>query len=123
MKGVLILSASFFFAALLSFIPAHADDPPASPGQSTAEQPLSEPVAAGQKTTEETAAQREAYAKSLFEGRCQMCHQLPEPGMLKPEQWKLILTTMQQRMQQAKVPPLTEDETSRLLEYLDARAR
>ena len=70
-----------------------------------------------------TTAEREAYAKSLFEGRCQMCHQLPEPGMLKPKQWKLILTTMQQRMQHASVPPLTEDETERLLEYLSERAR
>ena len=73
--------------------------------------------------TEESAAEREALAKSLFEGRCQMCHQLPEPDMLKPKQWKLMLMTMQQRMQQANVPPLTEDETERLLEYLSARAR
>ena len=82
-----------------------------------------EPSVAEQEGTEETAAEREAWAKSLFEGRCQMCHQLPEPDMLKPNQWKLILMTMQQRMQQANVPPLTEDETERLLEYLSARAR
>jgi len=76
-----------------------------------------------QPAVEETSAEREAYAKSLFEGRCQMCHQLPEPDMLRPKQWKLILTTMQQRMQHASVPPLTEDETERLLEYLSERAR
>jgi len=76
-----------------------------------------------QAVPEETDAEREAYAKSLFEGRCQMCHQLPEPDMLRPKQWKLILTTMQQRMQHASVPPLTEDETERLLEYLSGRAR
>ena len=81
------------------------------------------PVSATEQVTEETAAEREAWAKSLFEGRCQMCHQLPEPGMLKPAQWKLLLNVMQQRMQQAGVPPLTEDETERLLEYLSARAR
>ena len=81
------------------------------------------PVYAAEQAAEETAAEREAWAKSLFEGRCQMCHQLPEPGMLKPAQWKLILMTMQQRMQHANVPPLTEDETERLLEYLTARAR
>jgi mono/diheme cytochrome c family protein len=72
---------------------------------------------------EETSAEREAYTKSLFEGRCQMCHQLPEPGMLKPKQWKLILTTMQQRMQQAGVPPLTEDETEAILEYIAEQSR
>jgi len=75
------------------------------------------------KNDVESAADREAWAKSLFEGRCQMCHQLPEPDMLTPSQWKLILMVMQQRMQQAGVPPLTEDETQRLLEYLSARAR
>jgi cytochrome c5 len=59
-----------------------------------------------------------ADSKSLFEGRCQMCHQLPEPGMLTPKQWKLILATMQQRMQQAGVPPLTQRETELILEYI-----
>ena len=76
-----------------------------------------------QVMAEGTSAERKAYADDLFKGRCQMCHQLPEPGMLKPKQWKLILTTMQQRMQQAGVPPLTEDETGRLLEYLTEHAR
>ena len=80
-------------------------------------------VSAAELAAEETSAEREAWAKSLFEGRCQMCHQLPEPGMLKPAQWKLLLKVMQQRMQQANVPPLTDDETERLLEYLSARAR
>ena len=74
-------------------------------------------------TAEETSAEREAYAKSLFEGRCQMCHQLPEPGMLRPKQWKLILTTMQQRMQQAGVPPLTEEETEMILEHIAEQSR
>jgi len=72
---------------------------------------------------EKTSIARSVYAEDLFKGRCQMCHQLPEPGMLRPNQWKLILTTMQQRMQQAGVPPLTEEETERLLEYLAERAR
>ena len=35
------------------------------------------PVYAAEQAAEETAAEREAWAKSLFEGRCQMCHQLP----------------------------------------------
>jgi len=67
---------------------------------------------------EQDVTERRADSKSLFEGRCQMCHQLPEPSMLKPKQWKLILTTMQQRMQQAGVPPLTEEETEMILEYI-----
>ena len=93
-------------AGFMAWVPLNAAEPVAD------EQPL-----------EESAAEREAWAKSLFEGRCQMCHQLPEPDMLTPSQWKLILMVMQQRMQQAGVPPLTDDETGRLLEYLSARAR
>ena len=62
-------------------------------------------------------------AGALFSGRCAMCHQLPEPGMLKAAQWKLILVTMQKRMQQANVPPLQVQEREMILDYLTARAR
>ncbi len=72
---------------------------------------------------EKTSSDRSADLKSLFEGRCQMCHQLPEPGMLRPKQWRLILTTMQQRMQQAGVPQLTEEETEMVLEYIAEQSR
>ena len=77
----------------------------------------------GQPEAEMTSAERRAFEKSLFEGRCQMCHQLPEPGMLRPKQWRLILATMQQRMQQAGVPPLTEEETEMILEYIAEQSR
>lgn len=107
MKAVLILLAGFIFTGLsLSLVHADENIAPSKPVE-----------------VEETGADREAYAKSLFEGRCQMCHQLPEPDMLTPKQWRLTLTTMHQRMQQAGVPPLTEGETERLLEYLTPRAR
>jgi hypothetical protein len=102
MKNVLILFASVILTSS-PLIAVHADDK--------------------QLPSEQTSAEIYAYSKSLFEGRCQMCHQLPEPSMLRLEQWKLILTTMQQRMQHAGVPPLTEDETARLLEYLAKQAR
>ena len=95
MKIVLVLTAGLILAAMPLFI-VQAD---------------------------EVDAERSADSKSLFEGRCQMCHQLPEPSMLNPNQWKLILGTMQQRMQQAGVPPLTEEETKMVLEYIDTQAR
>lgn len=78
------------------------------------------------KVQEEPAQSESASAddaEALFTGRCAMCHQLPEPAMLKPKQWKLILVTMQQRMQQAKVPPLQAQEHDMILEYLTAHAR
>jgi hypothetical protein len=115
MKHVMrIAAALLLLSGGLSVIPVSAAEAEAEES--------AEPVT-DEQAVEETAAEREAWAKSLFEGRCQMCHQLPEPDMLTPSQWKLILMVMQQRMQQANVPPLTEDETERLLEYLTARAR
>ena len=80
-------------------------------------------AASVQTKAEGASADSSVYAKDLFEGRCQMCHQLPEPGMLRAKQWRLILTTMQQRMQQAGVPPLTEDETETILEYIAEQSR
>lgn len=69
------------------------------------------------------AAENQSEAEDLFVTRCALCHQLPEPGMLKPQQWKLIVSTMQQRMQQAGVPQLSEQETDTILGYLSERAR
>ncbi len=105
----------FLFSCLFLLTPffmaAHADE-------AESDQPATESVVSEQAEAEMTGAERAAFKKSLFEGRCQMCHQLPEPSMLRPKQWRLILTTMQQRMQQVGVPPLTEDETETILEYI-----
>lgn len=59
--------------------------------------------------------------KQLFETRCAACHQLPEPTMLKIKQWRLVLATMQKRMQQNGLPPLTEEEFALVLNYLSDR--
>ena len=59
--------------------------------------------------------------KQLFETRCATCHQLPEPTMLKLKQWRLVLKTMQKRMQQNGLPPLTEEEFALVLNYLSDR--
>jgi len=81
------------------------------------------PAASAQPPEDNNDLARSKNAELLFVGRCVTCHQLPEPGMLTPKQWKLILGTMQQRMQQAGLPPLSEEETELVLEYLTARAR
>ena len=57
-------------------------------------------------------------ARQLFETRCAICHQLPEPAMLKPNQWRVVLMTMQKRMEQRGLPPLSEEEFTLLLKYL-----
>ena len=62
-------------------------------------------------------------AKDIFVSRCALCHQLPEPSMLRPKQWGLIMKVMQQRMQQANVPQLNDQEFELILKYLQERAR
>ena len=111
MKKVLIFFVSLICTGLPLML-AQADD-----SQAPSEQVVAE------STDIDNSVDRSADAKSLFEGRCQMCHQLPEPGMLKPKQWRLILGTMQQRMQQAGVPPLTGEETEMILEYIAEQSR
>lgn len=61
--------------------------------------------------------------KRLFEIRCATCHQLPEPDTLKPAQWRGVLQTMQTRMKQFNMPPLTQEEYEKVLAYLLANAR
>ena len=108
MKTVLVLFFSLIFTGLpLMF--AQADEGQVAEGNAP--------------EVEKTSSDRSVDSKSLFEGMCQMCHQLPEPGMLRPKQWRLILKTMQQRMQQAGVPQMTEDETEMVLEYIAEQSR
>ena len=62
--------------------------------------------------------------EKLFELRCGIgCHQLPEPSMLKAKQWQRVMVTMEKRMAQAEMAPLTQDERERLLAYLTQYAR
>ena len=67
-------------------------------------------------------ATADEQGQQLFESRCATCHQLPEPAMLKPKQWRLVLMTMQKRMQQSHLPPLNEDEFALVLKYLTEQA-
>ncbi len=60
--------------------------------------------------------------KSLFESRCSVCHQLPDPEMLNPRQWAWVIKTMQSRMQQANIVPLNEDEVAAIMRYLELQA-
>jgi len=60
----------------------------------------------------------------LFQARCaDLCHQLPDPNMLKAKQWVKVLKVMQKRMQQRGVMPMSEQEFSQILAYLQANSR
>ena len=56
--------------------------------------------------------------ETLYKARCGICHQLPDPNLLKPEQWPRLLDTKQKLMEKAGMQPLTTEEYKRLLEYV-----
>jgi len=60
--------------------------------------------------------------QDIFEGRCQACHQTPKPKALSMSQWRAVLQTMQVRMQQKSMDPLSDQEMADVLLYL-AEAR
>lgn len=68
-------------------------------------------------------SEQQAQGKALFEARCAICHQLPEPDMLKPKQWKRLLLLMQKRMRQAGMPPLDEEEFAQVYDYLSSQSQ
>jgi cytochrome c5 len=76
-----------------------------------------------QDSTEQGVEQGVEQGKILFEARCPLCHQLPEPSMLKLDQWQRSLKTMQKRMQTFGMSPLTEAEFQQVLAYLATQAR
>ena len=75
------------------------------------------------KNARQTSAEQQNPAEDIFTARCTLCHQRPEPDMLNPVQWKMLMKLMQQRMQQASVPQLNEQEFDLVLKYLEERAR
>lgn len=62
--------------------------------------------------------------EQLFQLRCgEVCHQTPEPEMLKAKQWKRVVATMRKRMTQSGMADLTEEEYKKILSYLEQNAR
>ena len=55
----------------------------------------------------------------LYASRCGGCHRLYAPGALKFEMWKITVSRMQGELARRGVPPLSDDERTRLLAYLE----
>ena len=64
-------------------------------------------------------AEEKDEGKYIYEARCGgMCHQLPDPALLKAKQWKMVLNVMQKRMEQQGQEPLTGEEFEQVFDYL-----
>jgi cytochrome c5 len=57
--------------------------------------------------------------KSIYDLKCTLCHQRPEPNMLKLKQWKLVLNLMQERFKHSKMNPLNNDEYNAVYSYIE----
>ncbi len=57
----------------------------------------------------------------IYNSNCSnICHQAPKAKRLKPKQWRIVLNTMQVRMQSVGMPKLTEQQLNQLFSYLQA---
>jgi len=54
----------------------------------------------------------------LYAARCNTCHRVYAPGLLKFEMWKYQVERMQGEMERRGIPPLTPSEKATVLDYL-----
>lgn len=66
-------------------------------------------------------AEDETYlaGEEIFEFRCaDTCHDQPDVQQFTPKQWRIVLNTMQKRMDQSGMERMTEQEFEPVLHYL-----
>jgi hypothetical protein len=61
----------------------------------------------------------ESPGARLYADRCRGCHRLYAPGVMTTEMWKITVTRMQGELARRGLPTLSDDEQTRLLDYLD----
>ena len=60
----------------------------------------------------------ESPAARLYAARCDGCHRIYAPSLLKYEMWKIQVERMQVDIIRKGLPPLTPEELTLLLDYL-----
>lgn len=55
----------------------------------------------------------------LYAQRCNGCHRLYAPGLLKAEMWKVMVDRMQGELVRRGLPPLTPGERKIMMAYLE----
>lgn len=68
-------------------------------------------------------AEEDKKGADIYNSNCQICHQLPEPEMLRPAQWSLVLKTMQKRMEENDIEPLSGEEMEAVIKYLGKNSK
>jgi Dihaem cytochrome c len=63
-----------------------------------------------------------SYAAQLYVKRCGQCHQPYSPGEMTAAMWAIQVDSMQQRMTQTGLAPLTPAERKTILDYLSSHA-
>ena len=58
----------------------------------------------------------------LYASRCGQCHSAYAPGSLSAAMWQVQVQMMEVKMQQYRVPPLTNEERDTILNYLARNA-
>jgi len=59
--------------------------------------------------------------EQIFNTNCSnICHQTPAAKRLKPKQWRIVLNTMQIRMQSIGMPKLSEQQLNQVFDYLQS---
>jgi len=53
---------------------------------------------------------------------CSRCHALPDPRVHSPKDWLAVFSRMERNMERMLVVPVTPEETTRILTYLQSRA-
>jgi hypothetical protein len=61
----------------------------------------------------------ESPGAKLYASRCNGCHRLYAPGLMKYEMWKITVKRMQGEMARRGAAPLSGDERELLLDYLE----
>lgn len=60
----------------------------------------------------------------LYIEKCGICHEPMHPSMLSIKGWTNMITKMEKKLKNTPVrEPLTEEEKTRILEYLNSHAR
>ena len=73
----------------------------------------------GQAFADSEKASDFAAGQQVFQVYCaDLCHQAPQARRLKPAQWRIVLDTMQIRMQSVGMAPLTDTQIHQVFTYL-----